>query len=75
MQQTLEFVFQFHKDTEVRDLRDCPFDGAAGRVLLGNRGFPGVVCQLLQAQRDPATLFVHRENLTLDRVALLQKLI
>ncbi len=58
VQQAFQAIFQSDEDTEVGDLGDLTFDQLARLILVRNVAIPWIVVELLQSQRDAATVFV-----------------
>ena len=72
MQQAFEIVFQLYEDTEIGDLRNLARDSLARGVLFWDPCFPWIFCELLQTQSNSTTIFVDAQDLSFDRIALLQ---
>ena len=63
--ETLDARLQLHERTVVGDADDLPLDARADRVLLGHV-LPGILIELLEAQRDALPVPVDVEHLDLD---------
>ena len=74
MKQAFEAIFQAYEDSKVGDLRDRSGDYLAGLVLARNLVDPRILVQLLESQRDTATVLIDRENLAGDLFAFLKHL-
>ena len=75
VEQAFKTVFQFNEDAEVGDLGDGAVDDHAGLVGLGNRGVPGILGQLLDAESDTLLVLVYFQDDAFDGFALLELLV
>ncbi len=71
--QAVYSVFNLNEGAKVGEVADASLDDGPGRIALG-QVLPGVVEQLLHAQRDAAIGRVHAEDDCLDFVARLDQL-
>ena len=74
VQQAFELLFKLDENTEVGDLGDLALDDLPWEVVVRDDPQPGVLGQLLQAQRDAHLLFVDGQDDALGFVAFGQHL-
>ena len=66
MQQAFEVLLKFNEYTEVRNLRDGPFDDLARNVILRHGTQPRIFRQLLQAKSNTLLVFFDLQNNAFD---------